>query len=134
MKAALALSVLLCGLAAVSCGGSGGSESDEEQVQTAVEQFAQAIEDKDRANFCLAITTGSQMDLFGKKDPLGSCIETAGLVGERGVFGVSIDASSVEAEDIEVNGDRATVDLGGERDMRLARVAGDWRIELSPGP
>jgi hypothetical protein len=130
MRLLAGLLAVICLLTVMAC----GDETDEEQVKTAISQFAEAIEDEDPANFCLAITTTSQMALFGKDDPLRSCIETVGLAGEQGVFGANIDASSVETGNIEVNGDRATVDLAGERNMRLARVEGDWRIELSPPP
>jgi hypothetical protein len=132
-----ALRVLAAGIvlalvvtASIACG---TEPADEEQIEENVAGFFQAIEEEDRLSFCLSITTGSQRALAARNsdDPLTGCVDTVGRVPlEFGVFGV--DVSSFEIQSIDVDGDRATVDLGGRRDMRLARIEGDWLVELNP--
>ena len=116
---------LIASCAALSACGS----SDEDKIGESLDSFQQAVEDKDRKAFCETVTS----EQIRKSDNCEKQVKASDLesIGE---------VKEIKAENIKVNGDKATakvsVTVRGERasdEATFRKVDGDWKIDLDEG-
>lgn len=124
MRRCLPVALLACCAALAACG-----SSDEDKIGESLDSFQQAVEDKDRKAFCETVTS----EQIRKSDDCEKQVKASDLesIGE---------VKEIKAENIKVNGDKATakvsVTVRGERatdDATFRKVDGDWKIDLDEG-
>lgn len=119
----LAAAVLVtAAVALTACGG----ESDEEQIEEVVAEFADAVKEKDAAKLCATVVT--------EQIPEGEDCEEQVSAEEFGSIG---DVESIEVSDIKVDGNSATANVtatvGGEEmedEASFRKADGDWKLNL----
>jgi Domain of unknown function (DUF4878) len=121
MRFSFLLPVALCCALLTACG-----SSEEDKITESLDSFQQAVTDKDKKAFCEAVTS-EQLKGSGacEKQVKASDLESIGEVKD------------IKAEDIKVNGDKATatvsVTVQGKRnsdEAEFRKVDGDWKIVL----
>lgn len=127
----LTLAALLAALALAACGSN--SASDEEAVKQTVNDFYNALGDKDAKKACDAISEKGRESIEkslsrnGKKQ---SCSQVFGII--LTFSGNSLkQAKDVKVEDVKIDGDkaRATVSLAGRRNpVGLVKEDGEWKL------
>jgi hypothetical protein len=119
--------ILLMGLA-LAAGGCGDDEgSDEDDVKSAVKDYAQAIAGSDQPRACELITEEAKAQV--KQDTGKEC---QSFVTNLASFGAGQELSDVEASEVSVDGSEATATVKGvggiELEVDLVKEAGDWKI------
>ena len=129
MRVPAALVPVAAALAAASCGGS-DPRSDEDQIRSAVSDYAAAVGGEDPERVCeLLVTAGQLRRSEGARGrQRDRCRDRVG--GGRLATGQSI--GTVRARAVRVRGTRATARVSGGEQILLRRVDGRWRIVV-PG-
>lgn len=128
VRATAVAAVLMLCLAPAGCGGGGGD--DTQQVSDVVTSFVDAGNHRDAAGAC-ELLAKQQLQAVRKLGGGGSCASVVGglLTGATG-------NTSVEVDEVRVEGDRATADVtvrqGGRPprslSLLLVREDGEWRL------
>lgn len=124
---AVTLTVLMCVLTA--CGGGGGGDSDEDQIKSAVEQFATGVLDKDSGKACGVLTAKAVEEFSG--DAGGDCEKLLDLVSEAITEEDRKEFENPKVTEIKVDGDSATAKVDGD-ETRFTKDGGDWKIDGTP--
>jgi hypothetical protein len=131
MKTKLTLVSLLAAgaLVAGGCGGdepSSPSAEDTEEITELVAEINRVTREKDAQGFCAVMSPSGVTEQF---DTQSRCVrETRQILELTGG-----DEPELEIENIEVDGDTATVDLegaGGGAPVELVREGGKWYVPL----
>lgn len=121
----LLISAVAVAAAIAGCGGS----SDEDDVVDQVEAFWTAIVDGDGAAAC-ALMTESAQDVYANVGKSGTC--EGGVEQIAGAIDTSQFDTPVESDDVSIDGDTATVTVGGEPTIALVKTGDEWLID-DPG-
>lgn len=119
------VSAVAVAAAIAGCGGS----SDEDDVVDRVESFWTAIVDGDGAAAC-ALMTESAQDVYANVGKSGTC--EGGVEQIAGAIDTSQFDTPVESDDVSIDGDTATVTVGGEPTIALVKTGDEWLID-DPG-
>lgn len=132
MKIKLTLVSLLATatLLAAGCGGDDSSSPSAEDTQAITELISEinrVTEEQDAQGFCAVMSPTDVIDQFNTQT---QCVqETKKILKLTGG-----DEPELEVENIEVDGDKATVDLkgsGGGAPVELVREGGKWYVPLA---
>jgi len=125
LVAVAVVSLVLTGL--FGCGDSSGS-ADEDQIRQVAADFSKAIADGDYQGAC---------DLFAPESIKFFNTQKAVPDGCAGVMRLSYGQKSDEdikalgeVESLDVNGDKATADLGGGESAQYEKIDGNWVMTL----
>jgi len=138
------LCAVVAGLTLAACGGgereraadAPRAPTPEQEVQDDMARWLLASRRRDEAAMCDALTPASRRLMAGKARELGAGTTCPSLL--RAKRDLLADPGPGNLEDaraearmlaVQVNGDRATVDLGGEP-VPLRRIGGEWRVDL----
>lgn len=134
-----AISLLLATAAVASGCGGGDKGSDQEQVSTAVTDFAHAFGKGDGKKACSLLTTGARntfvtriSSLVGTRDCAEAIAKLPGLAGPN----VTGPFQTATVSKVTVSGDNATAVLtaaGHSAQVTLQRSDGDWLLTHVPG-
>jgi hypothetical protein len=135
-----AISLLLAAAALASgCGGGGDNTPDQEQVSTAVTDFAHAFGKGDGKKACALLTSGARdafvsriASLVGTRDCAEAISKLPGLAGPN----VTGPFQTATVSDVRVTGDAATASLtaaGHSAQVTLQKSDGDWLLTHVPG-
>ena len=137
MKAASTLLVVLA-IGAAGCGG-GSKGSDQQQVTTAVTDFAHAFGKGDGAKACGLLTTSARdafvtriAALVGTRD----CSQAIGKLPSLAGANVTGPFQTAKVDSVQVSGSTATARLvagGHSRQVTLQKQDGKWLITHVPG-
>lgn len=123
--AAIALTLTL--LAVAGCGGSDetDTEADNEAIRELVAKLNEATSSKDASAFCLIIQPSAVEETFNGID---QCVRET-----RPILRLAGEQDPLEIENIEVDGDIATVSFQGGTgsEARLVREDGQWYVPLN---
>jgi hypothetical protein len=123
---AIAPVFVVAALALVGCGGSGGSDdsADKESITVLVGELNRVTADRDAAGFCDVMQPSGVKANFKSRS---RCIsETTQILKQAGRQPV------LNIDEIDVNGDTATVKLEGSvGELNLAREGGNWYVAFS---
>lgn len=125
IRIGLLVSAFAIAAAVAGCGGS----SDEDAVVDQVEAFRTAIVDGDGAAAC-ALMTESAQDVYANIGKAGTC--EGGVEQIAGAVDTSQFDTPVESDDVSIDGDIATVTVGGEPTIALVKTDDEWLID-NPG-
>ncbi len=118
--------VMAAGLLAAGCGSSDDStsEADEKEIRELVADVNEATAEKDASAFCLLIQPSAIEETFHDID---RCVSET-----RKILDTAGEQPKLEVEDIEVDGDVATLrftgNAGGE--ANVIREGGQWYVPL----
>jgi hypothetical protein len=122
--------VSVAALVGAGCGG--GGESDREQVESAVKDYASALRGEDFDAACEALTEDSrqQVEQAGAQAG-GDCPAILKQVSEMGSLGDIPDPDEVEFDSVEIDGDTATVEIaGGDAPAQLRKEDDEWKFDF----
>jgi hypothetical protein len=134
------ISALLAAAALVSgCGGGGDKPPDQEQVTTAVTDFAHAFGKGDGKKACELLTDSARntfvtriASLVGTRDCAEAIAKLPGLAGPN----VTGPFQTATVSKVTVTGDNATAVLtaaGHSAQVMLQKADGDWLLTQVPG-
>jgi hypothetical protein len=136
-----AASSALVGLAllAAGCGGGGGKGSDQQQVTTAVTEFAHAFGKGDGKRACDLLTPGARdafvsriASLVGTRD----CAQAIGKLPAVAGPNITTPFQTARTDQVHVSGDSATARLtagGHSAQVNLQKRDGRWLLTRIPG-
>jgi hypothetical protein len=135
-----AISLLLVVAAVASgCGGGGDKGSDQQQVSTAVTDFAHAFGKGDGEKACSLLTSNARntfvtriASLVGTRDCTEAIAKLPGLAGPN----VTGPFQTATVSKVTVSGDNATAVLtaaGHSAQVALQKSDGDWLLTHVPG-
>ena len=134
-----AISLLLAVAALSGCGGGGDKGTDQEQVSTAVTDFAHAFGKGDGKTACALLTSGARTtfvtriaSLVGTRDCAEAIAKLPGLAGPN----VTGPFQTATVSKVMVSGDNATAVLtaaGHSAQVTLQKSGGDWLLTHVPG-
>ncbi len=133
-SALLALAIALAG-----CGGGGSKGSDQQQVTTAVTDFAHAFGDGDGKTACSLLTPGARDAFVARIASLVGTRDCAAAIGKLpAVAGVNVTGPfrTAKVDAVTVKGDTATARLtaaGHSAQVSLQKRDGDWLLTGVPG-
>jgi hypothetical protein len=138
-RASSALLVVVLALVVAGCGGGGDKGSDQEQVTTAVTDFAHAFGKGDGAKACGLLTPGARdafvariSSLVGTRD----CAEAIGKLPAVAGANVTGPFQTATVAGVTVSGDKATARLtagGHSAQVSLQKRDGEWLLTRVPG-
>jgi hypothetical protein len=115
-------------LAAPGCGG-----RDDGEIRDALTGYLDAVADRDGSRACGYLTENAQLGIFEFKlvhiaphHPAAAC---AAIVERRAPSLAANSLRDVQIEQIEVDGDHATTQVGGH-EAQLVKVDDEWKIDV----
>lgn len=139
MKAASCALVALVVLAAAGCGGGGSKGSDQQQVTTAVTDFAHAFGKGDGKTACSLLTPAARNAFVSRISTLVGTRDCAQAIGKLpSVAGPNVTGpfQTAKVDSVKVNGNSASARLtaaGHSAPVTLQKQDGNWLLAHVPG-
>ena len=138
MKRATSLLLVAAALAS-GCGGGGDKGSDQDQVSSAVTNFAHAFGKGDGKTACALLTNDARNTFVTRISSLVGTRDCAEAIGKLpGLAGPNVTGpfQTATVSNVKVTGDTATATLtaaGHSAQVTLDKSSGDWLLTLVPG-